>query len=120
MATNDNGCTIVPYFHIPEENLGDFKVLCEELVEQTGKESDCLYYGFSFDGNTAHCREGYRHAEGLLAHLNNVDSLLRRALKISKITRLEVHGPESELAKLRKPLAALKPQFFVLEYGFRN
>ena len=27
---------------------------------------------------------------------------------------------EKELAKLRNPLANLKPQFFVLEYGFRQ
>ena len=38
----------------------------------------------------------------------------------SEITRLEVHGPESELDKLREPLAALNPQFFTLEYGFRR
>ena len=117
--TNDDCCTIVPYFSVPEENLGDFKALCEEFVAQTATEPGCLYYGFSFDGNQAHCREGYRDAAGLLAHLDNVDALLKRALKISKITRLEVHGRESELAKLRAPLAALKPQFFVLEYGFR-
>ena len=37
-----------------------------------------------------------------------------------ELTRLEIHGPEEELAKLREPLAHLKPQFFVLEYGFRR
>jgi hypothetical protein len=31
-----------------------------------------------------------------------------------------VHGPEAELAKLREPFAKLKPQYFVLEYGFRR
>jgi hypothetical protein len=46
--------------------------------------------------------------------------LLEQALKIAEITRLEVHGPEGELAKLREPLAKLKPQFFTLEYGFRR
>jgi len=56
----------------------------------------------------------------LLAHLRNIDALLKRALKISEITRLEVHGPESELAQLREPLAPLKARFFVLECGFRN
>ncbi len=120
MATTDTCCTIVPYFTVPEENLGDFKALCAEFVEQTEKEPGCLYYGFSFAGNQAHCREGYRDAESLLAHLKNVDALLGRALKISKITRLEVHGPESELAKLREPIAHLKAQFFVLEVGFRR
>jgi len=63
--------------------------------------------------------EGYGDP-GLLAHLDNVGDLLQEALKIADLTRLEVHGPEPELAKLREPLAALKPQFFTLEYGFRR
>lgn len=46
-------------------------------------------------------------------------ALLQEALKISEITRLEVHGPAVELEKLRAPLAELRPQFFTLEYGFR-
>lgn len=118
--TADACCTIVPYFEVPEENLDAFKALCEEFVEQTRAEPACLYYGFSFNGNRAHCREGYRDAAGLLAHLKNVDALLKRALEIAKITRLEVHGIESELAKLREPLAALQARFYVLECGFRN
>ena len=50
----------------------------------------------------------------------NVNSILSEALKLAEITRLEIHGPEQELAKLREPLASLKPQFFTLEYGFRR
>ena len=52
--------------------------------------------------------------------LENVGTLLQEALKIAELTRLEIHGPEEELAKLREPLADLKPQFFTLEYGFRR
>ena len=37
-----------------------------------------------------------------------------------KLTRLEIHGPAEELAKLREPLAKLNPTFFVLGYGFRR
>ena len=58
--------------------------------------------------------------KGLLAHADNVGPLFEDALKIAEITRLAVHGPEEELAKLREPLAKLKPQFFILEYGFRR
>ncbi|MGB8337374.1 MAG: hypothetical protein WCD07_11555 [Burkholderiales bacterium] len=78
-----------------------------------------MYYGFCFDGDIVHCREGYADAAGLLHHLENVGELLQQALKISEIIRLEVHGPANELEKLREPLAALKPQIFTLEYGFR-
>ena len=120
MATQDKCCTIVPYFKTQDGKLEAFKALCEKFVEKTKSEPKCLYYGFSFEGNVAHCREGYEDAEGALAHLENVGPLLEEALKISEITRLEIHGPEEELAKLREPLAELKPQFFTLEYGFRR
>ena len=120
MATQDTCCTIVPYFKVQNGNLDTFKGMCEKFIEKTNNESDCLYYGFSFDGDQAHCREGYKNAEGLLVHLENVGALLAEALKIADLTRLEVHGPEEELAKLRGPLAELNPQYFVLEYGFRR
>lgn len=67
-----------------------------------------------------HCREGYQDAGGVLAHLENVGALFKEALKIADLTRLEVHGPERELKKLRGPLAELKPQFFALRDGFRR
>ena len=120
MATTDTCCTIVPYFKVNDGKLDDFKALCEQFVTATSSEEKCLYYGFSFDGDAAHCREGYADADGLLAHLENVGELLGQALQISEITRLEVHGPAAELAKLREPLANLNPQFFTLEYGFRR
>ena len=120
MATEDTCCTIAPWFKVSAENLPAFKALCERFVAQTEREAGCLYYGFSFHGEEVHCREGYVSAEALLAHIENVGPLLREAAKISEITRLEVHGPEAELARLREPMAALEPRFFTLEYGFRR
>ena len=120
MSVPDKCCTLGPYFKVSSGKLKAFKALCEQFVAKTNEEIKCIHYGFSFDGDQAHCREGYKDAEGLLAHLDNVGPLLEEALKIAKFTRLEVHGPEEELAKLREPLAKLKPQFFTLEYGFRR
>ncbi len=120
MATQDKCCTIVPYFKIHDGQLDAFRALCERFVEKTSEEAKCLYYGFSFDGDEVHCREGYEDADGLLAHLESVGTLIGEALEISDIIRMEVHGPDQELAKLREPLAELNPQFFALEYGFRR
>ncbi|MBI5016317.1 MAG: hypothetical protein HZB55_12625 [Deltaproteobacteria bacterium] len=120
MATQDTCCTIVPYFKIHGGKVEEFKALCERFVASTTEEPKCLYYGFSFDGDQAHCREGYTDADGLLTHLGRVGALLQEALTIADIARLEVHGPAKELAKLREPLASLAPQFFTLEYGFRR
>ena len=120
MATQDTCCTVVPYFKVHSGKMEAFRSLCEQFIERTTREPKCLYYGFSFDGDQAHCREGYKDAEGVLAHLENVGALLAEALKLADLTRLEVHGPAPELTTLRGPLADFKPQFFTLEYGFRR
>ena len=120
MATQDKCCTIVPYFKIPRDQQDKFRNYCERFVTLTEKEPKCLYYGFSFHDGEAFCREGYADAEGVLAHLDNVGALLEEALTFVELTRLEIHGPEEELAKLRQPLAKLNPAFFTLEYGFRR
>ena len=108
MATQDQCCTVVPYLKVHVGKLESFKALCEQN------------YGFSFDGDQAHCREGYGDADGVLAHLQNVGTLLEELLKISDIILFEVHGPGQQLEKLRGPLADFKPQFFTLEFGFRR
>ncbi len=120
MATQDKCCTIVPYFAVHDGQLAAFRALCERFVEKTSNEAGCLYYGFSFNGDEVHCREAYADADGLLAHLENVGGLIGEALEIADIARIEVHGPEEELQKLKEPLAELNPQFFTLEYGFRH
>ena len=92
----------------------------ERMVEKTRAEDGVVFYGFSFAGRHAHCREGYRDADGILAHLENVGELLGEALKIASLERLEVHGPASETAKLEEPMKGLNPTFFVMETGFRR
>ena len=53
------------------------------------------------NGDELFCREAYKNAEGLLTHLDNVGALLAEALKIADVTRIEVHGPATELEKLK-------------------
>ena len=120
MLTPDTCCTLVPYFEIQEGHVDAFKALARQLVAQTREEPGCLHYAFSFNGNLAHCREGYADAVALLAHRDNVAELIGQALKISKIVRFEVHAPASEIEKLRGPMAARSPEFFVLEEGIRR
>ena len=120
MFKTDTCCTLVPYFEVNEGQLAAFKALGPKFVERTRTEPGCLHYCFSYSGNVAHCREGYVNAEAGLAHLQNVGELLGEALKLAKITRLEVHGPASEVEKLKAPMASLGPQFFVLEAGIRR
>lgn len=120
MANQDTCCTIVPYFEIQDGKLADFKALCPQMVSQTEEEPLCMFYSFCFNENTAHCREGYENAEGVLTHIERIGPILEQVLEISELTRLEIHGPASELEKLKEPLAGLNPQYFTLEYGFRR
>ena len=120
MTQQDTCCSIAPYFKVPAKNLSQFKELCVKFIESSQQEPKCLYYGFSFNDDQVHCREGYADADGLLAHLDNVGSLLQQALQLAEISRLEIHGPADQLDKLRGPLTELNPQFFALEGGFRK
>jgi hypothetical protein len=120
MFAKDTCCTLVPYFEVQADKLADFKALGPQFVAKTKTEVGCMHYAFSYSGNTAHCREGYDNAEGLLAHLQNVGDLLGQALKMSKIIRLEVHAPAAEIEKLRGPMASLNPTFFALDEGIRR
>lgn len=120
MANPDTCCTLVPYFKIHDGKVDEFKSLCEKFVSATKTEPKCMFYGFTFNGSEAHCREGYEDAEGILAHLDNVGTMLDEALKITDLYRIEAHGPASELAKLREPLKDLNVAFYNLEYGFRR
>lgn len=120
MFVEDTCCTLVPYFEVPEANLPAFRALGSQFLEKTREEAGCMHYAFSFSGNIAHCREGYVNGEAILAHLDNVSGPLGEALKLSKLVRLEIHAPWREIEKLKAPLAALNPQFFILEPGIRR
>jgi quinol monooxygenase YgiN len=120
MPLTDPCCTLVPYFKVHDGKLDEFHGLCEQFVAKTQSEPKCMHYAFSFNGQQAHCREGYADAQALLAHLENVGAVLDQALKIADITRLEVHAPAAELAKLREPLSGLNPEFYTVEIGFRR
>ncbi len=60
------------------------------LFYKKGNKSVLTLPGFSFDGDEAHCREGYADVEGLLTHLEHVGPLLQFALELSELIRLEV------------------------------
>ena len=120
VPTNDRVVSIHPYFRVSDGKMDEFKHLCEQFTSLTAQEPKCLYYGFSFNGDTVHCREAYQDAEGLLAHLANVGEILKHVFTIAQVTRLEVHGIPEELAKLAEPLSPLAPTYFTLEYGIRR
>ena len=44
----------------------------EHTKAGTLENIDCLYYGFTVEDNTMHCRAGYKSADGVLKHLAEV------------------------------------------------
>jgi quinol monooxygenase YgiN len=109
-----NFVSLHPYFKVHPGKIDEIKALLPRFVEKATTEEACLFYAFSMNGNEFFCREAYENAAELLAHMGNIAGLLAKAMKIADLTRIEVHGPASELDKLKDPLAYLKPAFFAL------
>ncbi len=120
MSLPANVVSIHPYFKAHTGKAEEFRQALPKFIEITAAEPGNLYYEFTSNGDEFFCREGYAGGEAALTHLQNVDALLKQALTISDLTRLELHGPAEELDKLRGPLAALNPAWFVLECGVRH
>ena len=117
---NPHPSTVVslhPYFKVHPGKLEDFKAKLPEFVSRTSTEDACLYYEFTLNDDVVFCREAYVGAAGALGHLANVDDLLKEALSISDLVRLEVHGGAAELDQMREPLAELPVDWFVYEEG---
>ena len=113
----ENVVSLHPYFKVHEGQLENFLPLLPHFVETTSTEEGCLYYDFTINGDVIFCREAYDGADGVLAHLDNVGELLGKALEISDFVRVEVHGSAANLEKLKEPMGALNPDWFVFECG---
>lgn len=115
MSALSNFVSIHPYFKVHPGKLETVKAGLPRFVEKTKAEKENLFYEFTVNGDEVFCREGYKSAAGLPAHLDNIGALLTEMLKMADLTRIEVHGPAAELEKLKGPLAHLNPAWFEVE-----
>ena len=118
----DTTCTISPYFKIHEGKEEEWKDNAKRFYELTKTEKDFIHYGFTYtEDGQVHCREAYKSGAALLHHLKNVDGPLNSALKLSNLTRLEFHGPKSEIEIVREKLTPLGSIFFTADKNcFKN
>jgi quinol monooxygenase YgiN len=117
MPNSSNVVSIHPYFKVHAGKLETVLALLPAFVAKTQGEKKCLWYDFTLDGDTVHCREAYAGAEGAIEHLDNVAALLGEMLTHADLARLELHGPAAELEKLRPRCAALNPAWFAYQCG---
>jgi quinol monooxygenase YgiN len=117
MPQPSNVVSIHPYFKVHAGKMDTVRGLLQRFVAKTQGEKNCLWYDFSLDGDTVHCREAYVGAEGVIEHLDNVGALLDEMLTLSDLLRLELHGPAAELDKLRPRCGPLNPAWFIHQCG---
>ena len=109
--------SIHPYFKVHPGKLDAARALLPAFVAQTASEPACLYYEFTINDDVIFCRDAYRGAAGALAHLGNVDALLKELLTMADLARLEIHGPAEEIEQLKAPLATFHPTWFAVACG---
>ena len=121
MSTFDNAVSINPYFQVPDENMAAAKAALAQFCDLVSKnETGCLFYNFTFKGNELCCREAYKDADAVTAHLENCGAALGEFLGIVELLRIEVHGPAAELEKLKEGFAPMNPDYYVSECGIGN
>jgi hypothetical protein len=77
------GARLFPTSKFTKGKLNEARALCDKFVEKTREAAKVMSYGFTFDADHMHCREGYQDADGVLARLENVGELFKEALKIA-------------------------------------
>jgi len=118
----DMSIAFMPYFLI--KDMDGFLEVCQQCSEQVKLETLCLSYGFAVStgphSNMAFCRAMFASAEGVLAHLLNLEDLFKDGLcKYGELVSLQIHGPKVELEKLNNDpmIQDMNPEFFELLPG---
>lgn len=122
----DMSVAFMPYFLI--KDMDNFFEVCNQCIEQVKQETLCLGYGFAIStgpqnnmkNNMAFCRELFANAEGVIAHLQNIELLFKEGLcRYGELVSLQIHGPKAELDKLREDpvIQEMNPEFYELMPG---
>lgn len=117
MTSPTPAVSIHPYFKVRAGQMPAAKALLNEFLQRTANEAGVLHYEFTICGDTIFCREAYRDADALLAHVGNVGAQVEKMLGLAELARIEIHGPAAELAKLQGPLGPMNPTWFAFECG---
>merc|ERR1712144_9157 len=111
--------TIQPTFTIKDWSLA--APIMAEFVEATKTEKGCVYYGWTKVGDKLFCREAYKNAEGVLAHLDNVGALVGKMLEAAAtLDKIELHGPPAEMDQCKATMDGFGTTYWAIDSGFQN
>jgi len=111
---------IRPYFTVLDWDKA--RPIMAEFVRKTGTEKRMVFYGWDIDGDTLHCREGYRDGAAANAHLENVGGCIGELLAegVAKLDSITIHGPAAELEKVRPGTEKLGTKYYAIHSGFQQ
>ena len=116
----ERSVSLHPYFKVHSGRLEAALALLPEFVARAATEEKMLYYEFTLSDDVIFCREAYAGADGVLAHVSNVGAQLEKMFALAELMRFEIHGPASELEKLKGSFAQLKPIWFAYQCGVQR
>lgn len=106
--------TVHAYFRIAPSHRETVGRLIGELELRATENLEVLFHEASFCSDDLALRFAFPSAEPLLDHLAGTSEWFERLLTGTELLRIEVHGPEQELALLRGPLGVFMPEWYVL------
>jgi len=113
-------CTMTPHYTISDWAAA--RPLMQGIVDKSSKEAGCNYFGWTKRGDTLHSLEAFVDGDALKAHVDNVRPLMDELQQgPAALERVEVHGPASELAKIKNaakdPWGGGKVEYFETTQG---
>jgi len=118
-TARDTSVAFMPYFAI--RDMDNFLDVCNQCIEVVKNETLCLGYGFTISSGSqnslAFCREAFANADGVIAHLHNIEILFKEGLcRYGELVSLQIHGPKVELDRLQMDpmIQEMNPEFFEL------
>ena len=108
---SENMCTMMPQFIIKDWKSA--KPLMQEIIEAANDEPGCTYFGWEKSNNRLIARETFFDGDSMKAHVEKVRPLLDKLVAgPAELEKLEIHGPEIEVEKIKPVTESFTPQYF--------
>jgi quinol monooxygenase YgiN len=108
---SENTCTMMPHFIIKDWKTA--KPLMQEIIEAANDEPGCTYFGWEKSNNRLIARETFFDGDSMKAHVEKVRPLLDKLVAgPAELEKLEIHGPEIQVEKVKPVTDTFMPQYF--------